>query len=125
MLVKVIHIFCAVLSASLFFARGVLILKHGRIRQKLLRIIPHLIDTLLLATALMMVFQWQLNPLHHPWLLAKIIALLLYIWMGLMAFRYSRGKAQRLAWWLGALLVVAYIFTTAFTKNPMAFFLMA
>lgn len=81
-----------------------------------------MIDSLLLFSAIMLLVSWQLNPLEHSWLIAKIIALLLYILFGLFAFRFGENKQQRAFAWLSALFCAAYIVQTALTKNPWVFF---
>lgn len=119
---KIIHVSCACLSVAGFILRGIWMLNNSVwFEHKLRKILPHIIDTLLLFSAIVMLVQWKLNPFMHPWLLAKIIALVLYIILGLIAFRFGKNKKQRTVAWVAALLCVAYIFQTALTKNPWGF----
>ena len=89
--------------------------------HKLRKILPHIIDTVLLVSAIVLLVQWHVNPFEHAWLFAKIIALLLYIVFGMIAFRFGKTKQQRLFAWLAALVCVSYIVQTALTKNPWVF----
>lgn len=119
---KVVHVFCAFASIGGFLLRGFWMFTNSPwFEHKLRKVLPHIVDTLLLISAIALLLQWQLNPLVHPWIMAKIIALLLYISFGLIAFRFAKNKNQRIFSYLAALLCVAYIVQTALTKNPWIF----
>jgi len=119
---KVIHVFCACVSMGGFLLRGFWMFTDSPwFEHKLRKVLPHIVDTLLLISAIAMLLQWQLNPLEHPWILAKIIALFFYIGFGLIAFRFAKTKQQSLSAWLAAILTIIYIAQTAITKNPWVF----
>ena len=121
--VKVIHVTCVVLSFSGFFIRGIWMLRDsGLLKRRWVRIAPQLIDTLLLVSAIILAFQLRFSPLEQPWLLAKIIALLVYIGVGLVALRFGRNKSTRLLAWLLGLLIFIYIVSVAFSKSVLGFF---
>ena len=85
---KGLHISCAFLSVSGFTLRGYWMLTDSpRLRLRLTRVLPHLLDTLLLGSAIGMLLVWQANPFAMPWLGAKIVALFCYIGLGMVAFR--------------------------------------
>ncbi len=116
---KLIHISCACLSITGFSIRGYWMLSGSPLFQhKLTKILPHMVDSLLLISAIAMLVSWKLNPLDHPWVMAKIAALLVYIGLGMFAFRFGKSKNQKVMAWLAALLTVIYIVQTAITKNP-------
>lgn len=116
---KQLHIACAAASGGLFVLRGVLMLaRPAALQARWARIIPHLVDTVLLAAALGMLWLARLNPAEAPWLLAKIAALVLYIGLGTVALKRGRTRGMRLAAWLLALAVFAYIVAVAIGKNP-------
>jgi uncharacterized membrane protein SirB2 len=122
-LLKVVHVSCAFLSISGFTLRGYwLICDDPRLRARLTRVLPHLLDTLLLASAIGMLLVWHANPLAIGWLSAKIAALLLYIGLGMVAFRFGRTRAVRIATFSMALLTAFYIVTVAYTKSPLGIF---
>ena len=73
----------------------------------------------MLGSAIGMLVIWQVNPFSLNWLSAKIIALLLYIGLGLVAFRFGRTLQIRLVAFGMALLTAAYILAVAFTKSPL------
>jgi uncharacterized membrane protein SirB2 len=120
---KVIHVTCVVLSFSGFFVRGIWMLRDsGMLRRRWVRIAPQIIDTLLLLSAITLAFQLRFSPLEQPWLLAKIIALFVYIGVGLIALRFGQNKSTRLLAWLLGLLIFIYIVSVAFSKSVLGFF---
>ena len=124
-LTKLAHQFCALISLSLFLLRGVWMLQESPQRaRRWVKIVPHIVDTLLLASAVGLTLMLQQYPLTHAWLSAKLIALLLYIGLGLVALRYGKTKGVRATAWIGAIAVFAYIVSVALSHNPLGFFAM-
>ena len=122
-IVKTLHMACALLSITGFFARGLLMIKDSPLLQaRFVKIAPHIIDTVLLVSAIVLASQWGLAALQMPWLLAKIVALIVYIVLGMIALRRGRTKSVRVVAWLAALAVFAYIVSVAVTKNPAPIF---
>ncbi len=116
------HITCATLSISGFMLRSYWRVNgNALLHTRLVKIAPHIIDSALLASAVGMLVIWQLSPLEASWLLAKIIALMLYIVFGIVAFRFAQSRASRLGASVLALLCAFYIVAVAFTKNPLVF----
>lgn len=108
------------LSYSLFFLRGVWMLRESpMLQQRWVKIAPHTVDTLLLTSAILLAWQLGFSPLEQPWLAAKIFALLLYIIIGSIAIKRGKTKRIRLAAWLTAQAVFFYIVSVAMTHNPM------
>lgn len=117
---KLLHISAVVISFTLFFLRGVWLLRTSPImQQRWVKIAPHSVDTVLLVSAIALAWQLGVTPFNSPWLAAKIVALLVYIGLGMLVFRFARTTAQRLAAWLGALLVFGYIVAAAITHDPL------
>ena len=115
---KTLHIICAILTGCLFLVRGIWMIQNSLVLQyKIIKVLPHLIDTVLLVTALAMLVGYGLNPFEHGWLMAKILTLLVYISLGLFAFRFSQRKSSKVAFWLLALLALGFIYYLAFTKH--------
>jgi uncharacterized membrane protein SirB2 len=83
--------------------------------------VPHLVDSLLLASALGLAFWSRQSPANSPWLAAKIVALIAYILLGSVALKYGKTKFQRVSALCAAVLCFAYIVLTAITKNPTFF----
>jgi len=114
-----LHLLCVVLSASGFLLRGFwMFIDSPRLQQRWVRIVPHCIDTLLLASALGLALMSHQFPFVADWLTAKLLALLVYILCGTMALKRGRSKRQRGVFFVLALLVLAYIIAVALTRNP-------
>jgi len=113
-LIKGVHMSCAVLSFSLFFVRGIWMLTAPqRLRTPWVRVLPHGVDTVLLLSAVTLAFMSHQYPGVDAWLTAKVVALLVYIGLGLVAFRFGRNKRTRGIAWIAALLVFIYIVAVA------------
>jgi uncharacterized membrane protein SirB2 len=113
-LVKHIHQTTAALTLTLFLLRGVWMLTDSpRLAQRWVRTAPHINDTILLAAALYLAYQtgW------HAWISAKVVALFVYIGVGMVALRGGRSKSVRAVAWLAALAVFSYIVAVAMTKE--------
>lgn len=122
-LMKTIHVTCVVLSFTGFFVRGIWMLRDStRLQQRWVKTTPHIVDTLLLVSAIILAVQFRFSPLEQPWLLAKIIALLVYIGAGMVALRFGRSKTVRLYAWLFGLLTILYIVSVALSKSAFGWF---
>ena len=121
--VKTIHIICVALSFAGFFVRGIWMMRDSvLLKQSWVRMTPQFIDTVLLVSAVVLAIQLHFSPLQQPWLMAKIIALLVYIGVGLVALRLGRSKKIRLAAWLSGLVIFMYIVSVALTRSVMGWF---
>jgi len=122
---KSIHIACVVISLLGFFVRGwALFIRKAVNGSAWCRVMPHVIDTMLLLSAIGMVVVAEQYSFASDWLIAKIMALLLYITLGMMSFKYFRTRAQGVLYWLLAMLVFGYIIGVAITHEPMSFFML-
>jgi uncharacterized membrane protein SirB2 len=120
--VKHLHVLCVVLSAVGFFLRGVLVWRDSPVLQhRLLRVIPHVNDALLLAAALTLAGMSGQYPFFENWLTAKVFGLIGYIILGSLALKAGRGKSVRLTCWGLALLVYGYVVSVAMTRDPWGF----
>lgn len=116
---KLLHLGTVVLSISLFALRAGLSLQRPYAQLPLwLRIVPHINDSLLLASAIGLAISRQQYPFVDDWLTAKLLALLAYILCGHIALKQARGVVPRLAWTTLALTLAAYIIGVAASRNP-------
>ncbi|MDX1811904.1 MAG: SirB2 family protein, partial [Gammaproteobacteria bacterium] len=90
--IKHIHLLTVSLSISLFIYRfyGVLADIESIKNAKWTRVVPHINDTILLISAITLAIKLGVSPGENSWLLAKIIALVVYIALGTVALK--RGK---------------------------------
>jgi uncharacterized membrane protein SirB2 len=116
---KQLHVVCAALSYIGFFVRGVWMLRgSAMLARRWVKILPHVNDTLLLASAIAIAVMGRQYPFVHGWLTAKLVALVLYIGLGMIALRPGRPRTLRIAAWLAAQMVFLYIVWVAITRNP-------
>lgn len=119
---KTLHVACAVLSVSGYFARGLLMLRDSPLLAvRVVRVAPHIIDTLLLVSAIVLAVRLQQYPFVHGWLTAKVLALLAYIVLGAVGLRYGRTRRIRVVAWIAALATFGYIVAVALTRNPLPY----
>ena len=117
---KLLHVSCALVSVCGFALRGYwAVTDHPLRRQTLTRVLPHIVDTLLLGSAVGMLMLWQVGPSQLPWVMAKIVALLVYIGLGMVTMRFARSARTQKAAYCGALLVALYILIVARTHSPL------
>ena len=122
LLLKHLHMTLAAVSGSLFLLRGLWMLADSPVRERAwVRSAPHLVDSLLLATAIALAWWSGQSPSANPWLTAKVGALIAYILLGSLALKYGKTKPLRAAAFIGALACFGYIVATAVTKNPLFF----
>lgn len=88
------------------------------VRGKPARTLPHVLDTVLLASALGLAWILRLNPATTPWLLAKIIGLVVYVALGMVALKPGWSRKTRCIACLAAIACFAQIVATAITKDP-------
>ena len=117
---KTLHMSCAALSIAGFVARGMLMLRGSDlIWHRWVRTLPHVVDTLLLVTGIWMAMNLALATVGAPWLVAKIVALVVYVVLGAIALRYGATLNIRVAAFAGALVTFVYIVAGALTRNPL------
>lgn len=117
-----LHVAFVTLSYALFFVRGLWMMQDSsRLAQRWVRIVPHVVDAALLASAVALAIAIRQYPFVSPWLTAKVVGLVLYIGLGMMALRHGRRRGTRIAAWIAAQLVFFYIVAVAITKRPFLF----
>ncbi|MES1943553.1 hypothetical protein PC39_05545 [Salinisphaera sp. PC39] len=118
-LLKQIHLATVALTLALFLLRGWWMLTAPeRLRRRWVRVLPHLVDTLLLASALGLMLILRQYPFVHGWLTAKVLALIAYIVLGTIALKRGRTRRVRATAFAAALAVFGYIVTTALAHHP-------
>jgi len=119
---KMLHMTCALLSILGFTLRGILKLQGSAlIEKKFFKIAPHIVDSVLLLSAIALSVMIDQYPLTDGWLTAKVIGLLLYIFLGLVTLRFAKTQPIRLLAFILAIVVFAYIATVARSHNPFPF----
>lgn len=120
--IKHLHVACVILSGSGFFLRGFLMFRDApQSRSRWIRVAPHVNDTALLAAAIALMVLTSQYPFVDAWVTAKVFGLVAYIILGSVALKAGRTRQVRIAAWLAALAVFAYVVSVALTKNPWGF----
>jgi len=121
LILKNFHMVLATLTICGFLLRGYWMMSESGLRQnRATKVLPHIIDTLFLATGIWLVVMLRLAPLQHPWLLAKFTGLLAYIGLGMIAMRFGRTPQIKMVAFVAAVAAFAYIGGVALTKNPIS-----
>lgn len=117
---KMVHISSVIVSYLLFFLRGIWMIRDATyLRQRWVKIVPHMVDTVLLASAVALAIVVQQNPVSDAWLTAKVAGLLLYIGLGMVALRFGKTRNTKIGAWIIAQCVFLYIVLVALTKQPL------
>lgn len=117
-LYKYIHVSCVLLSFTGFFVRGVWMMTESPMLHKAwVKVAPHIIDTLLLISAVLLAIDLRQYPGTHAWLTAKVVGLLAYIVLGTIGLKRGPTKNIRIAAWAMALLVFIYVVAVAMTRS--------
>ena len=115
-----VHVGAVTASGTLFFLRGAGLLSGGSWPLSLpVRLLSYAIDTTLLTAALMLMTIVQQYPFVDGWLTVKVLLLLVYIALGVMAFWRARSMAARAAFWGAGLAVFLFIVSVARAHDPL------
>jgi uncharacterized membrane protein SirB2 len=120
-IIKHIHLLTISISLAGFILRMIWIFMASPLaRHRLTRILPHINDTLLLVSGIGLAWVTHQYPWEHGWLAAKVIALLVYIYLGARAIK-SSGGLRGLIFTVAALLTFGYMVMVALSKSPWPF----
>lgn len=116
---KIIHVTFAVLSIAGFILRSVWIFSHStNLDRRFVRVTPHIVDAAFLISGIWLIVILQLAVREQAWLIAKLVALVLYIVFGAIALRRGRTMQIRAAAFVAALLTYLYIAGVALGRSP-------
>ena len=121
-IIKLVHVTTALISITGFTARGILASQQSVLLSKRwIKITPHINDTVLLISAIVLASQLGVSPFNHTWLTAKIILLIVYIFLGVVTLRIAKTRQTRMMSFIAAITVFAYIVIIAKTKSLVFF----
>ena len=116
---KIIHVSFAILSIAGFILRGVWMFGHSaNLHRRIVRVAPHVVDTAFLISGIWLVVTLHLVVREQAWLIAKLVALILYIVFGAIALRRGRTMQIRAAAFVAALSAYLYIAGVALSRSP-------
>lgn len=115
-MIKLIHIIFIFTSFASFIGRFSLsYLKPEILQNKMVKIAPHVIDTVLLLSGFTLVIQGNWLDGEYGWIVSKVFLLLGYIAFGVMAMRCAGTK--RWIAFVAAIVCFVTIFVVAITKQ--------
>ncbi|MDZ7278140.1 SirB2 family protein [Pantoea eucrina] len=121
-LIKDVHLITVALTLSLFLLRFYwLMADSAMLYRRWVRIVPHVIDSVLLLSGVLLVMITHFYPfsVQGSWLTEKLLGVIIYIALGSMALsRRPRKKGTR---WIAALIafiVALIVIRLAITKMP-------
>jgi len=117
---KAVHVGLALASGGLFAGRGLGVLMGASMpTSRPMRRASALIDTALLAAALVLVATLGMNPFTTPWLATKLVLVVAYIVLGIFALRAARTRRGKAVAYAAALSCYLAILVIARTHDPL------
>jgi uncharacterized membrane protein SirB2 len=118
MVIKLLHVTCALLTLASFCVRGAWMLRDSPLlRHRMTRILPHVVDTVLFVSGMTLAIRWYGAFYQEAWLVAKLAAVLIYIVCGMVALRPGHSRPVRAVAFAAALLVFGWIVWVAHTRS--------
>lgn len=116
---KAVHVTAVVLSGTLFALRGAWrVARPDGPFHRAARVVPMIVDTVLLLSALALASFWLRDRLPMGWIGIKVAALALYVALGVVALRPGLRPGPRLLALGAAALVFGFIVSVALSKSP-------
>lgn len=117
LMIKFVHVSSAVISFLGFSLRGYwMLVESPRLQNRISRVLPHIIDTVLLLSAITLVLMSRQYPFVVDWVTLKIGLLVVYIVLGTVALKRGRTRQIRIIALGSALVTILTIFYVAITK---------
>jgi uncharacterized membrane protein SirB2 len=115
-----VHVSCVVASGTFFLIRGMwMLLDSSMLQHPVVRIAPHVIDTLLLASAIVLAITIRQYPITDDWLTVKVVLLVVYILLGTVALKRGKTKRIRSICLVLALLTFGFMMSVALSHHPL------
>ena len=122
LILKNIHMSLAAISVALFCLRFALLMTNANLlKNRWLKVVPHIIDTVLLLIGLVMMVKLALYPGQVDWMSEKLIAVVAYIFTGYYTLKLARNNMMRIFGFLGALGWIILVARIAMTKQNFLF----
>ncbi|MEE3129434.1 MAG: SirB2 family protein [Pseudomonadota bacterium] len=120
MMAKHLHMTAVGLSILLFVFRFIWSQFDGSVlSKKWVKILPHIVDTVLLASAIWLCVILSQYPFVNAWLTFKVVGVVLYIVFGLFALKKAKTTMGKWSFFVAALAVLMATAMVAVTKQPL------
>lgn len=121
--IKNLHILTVVITITMFILRFYWLQRGSAwLTRRWVRILPHINDTLLLLSGILLVVITHFYPFtpQGAWLTEKLFGVIIYIALGFVALsRRPRGQKVRWIAFIVALVALVLIYKLATTKMPL------
>ena len=122
MALKHSHMLFVAISGLFFLVRGVwMLMESDMLQKKWVKIVPHVVDTLLLACGIGLTVILSQYPFVHHWLTVKVVLLVAYILLGTVALKRGKTKAIRTTAFFVAIACFLFMLSVAFSHHPLGF----
>ena len=120
MMAKHLHMTAIGLSILLFVFRFIWSQFDASVlSKKWVKILPHIVDTVLLASAIWLCVILSQYPFVNAWLTFKVVGVVLYIVFGLFALKKAKTTMGKWSFFVAALAVLMATAMVAVTKQPL------
>ena len=120
MMAKHLHMTAVGLSILLFIFRFIWSQFDASVlSKKWVKIFPHIVDTVLLASAIWLCVILSQYPFVNAWLTFKVVGVVLYIVFGLFALKKAKTTMGKWSFFVAALAVLMATAMVAVTKQPL------
>jgi uncharacterized membrane protein SirB2 len=120
--IRLVHILCVSASGGLFALRGILMLAgRAAARHAGLRLLSYAVDTALLTAAFMLMTITHQYPFVQAWLTVKLLLVVLYVVLGVIALRAGRTQRSRALAFGAAMAVFLAVVGIARAHDPLGF----
>ena len=122
MIIKDIHVTFVVLTFLSFSIRVYWMYTGSAFLQnRVVKTLPHIIDTILLLSGLAMAVMYYGVFYRRPWLVLKLVCVVIYIILGVVALKSGKTRTIRIGAAIGAWLVFFYIIYIAWKNAVLPF----
>lgn len=119
MAIKHLHIFLVLVSVTFFTFRGMAaLLEFKWLKSTWAKVLPHLIDTVLLISGITLAYKSGQYPFVQAWLTVKVLLLAAYIIFGIKTMK-ATSKFSQMLFYIAALSCVALLISVAISHNPL------
>jgi uncharacterized membrane protein SirB2 len=121
-IIKLIHLLSVALSILFFAGRGAAMIHDASFTgRRWVRRVAESIDAVLLFSGIALAWLTEQLPWEDAWLGVKLMLLLLYIFLGMVAFHWGRNQIVKVTSWIAAMATYAYMVFVALSRTPWPF----
>ena len=118
--IKLVHVTAVIASGALFVLRGTTVNLGGNWGMtRPVRYLSYAIDILLLSAGLLLLAILPSAVYSNGWLGLKLILLVVYIGLGMLALKRGRTAAVRRSCFVAAVAVFLFVYVIARTHDPL------